>query len=121
MIKSKERDIAILKAHGISDFQVGKMFFIVGIAICMFGMLFGNFVGIMFALNVDKIRIFFEDLFHSTLLDGDIYLLSHLPSRIIVDDIIRINIFVFISALVCIYFSIKRNIKINITETLRNN
>ena len=121
MIKSKERDIAILKAHGISDFQVGKMFFIVGIVICMFGMLFGNFVGIVFALNVDKIRIFLEDLFHSTLLDGDIYLLSHLPSRIIVDDIIKINIFVFISALICIYLSIKRNIKINITETLRNN
>lgn len=121
MIKSKERDIAILKAHGISDFQVGKMFFIVGMTICVFGMLFGNLVGIVFTLNVDKIRIFLEDLFHSTLLDGDVYLLSHLPSRIIIDDVVKINIFVFISALMCVYFSIKRNIKINITETLRNN
>ena len=121
MVKSKERDIAILKAHGISNSEIGKMFFIVGFAICVAGMILGNFLGILFALNVDDIRLFLENILHTTLLDGDIYLLSNLPSKIIVSDIIKINLFTFILSLFCIYFSIKRNTKINVVEILRNN
>jgi lipoprotein-releasing system permease protein len=121
MVKSKERDIAILKAHGISNSEIGKMFFIVGIVICATGMIFGNFLGILFALNVDDIRLFLENILHTTLLDGDVYLLSNLPSKIIVSDIIKINVFTFVLSLICILFSIKRNTKINVVEILRNN
>lgn len=121
MIKSKERDIAILKAHGVSNFKIGEIFFIIGVVICISGMLIGNICGILFALNVDKIRLFLEGLLSIKLFDGNIYLLSHLPSRVILSDILNINIFVFFVSLFCIYFSIKRNLKIDITKTLRNN
>ena len=121
MIKAKERDIAILKAHGVSNKQIGRIFFIVGLVICMSGMIFGNIIGIAFALNVDDIRLFLEGLLHTKLLDGDVYLLSNLPSRVIKSDIIKINIFAFFMSLFCVYFSIKRNVKIDVVKTLRNN
>ena len=121
MIKSKERDIAILKAHGISNKQIRNIFLIVGFTICITGMFFGNILGITFAVNVDRIRIFLENLFHTKLLDGDVYLLSNLPSRVIISDIIKANCFAFAVSLLCIYLSIAKNTKIDITKTLRNN
>ena len=121
MIKAKERDIAILKAHGLSNKQIGRIFLIVGLTICIVGMTFGNVFGILFALNVDNIRLFLERCFNTKLLDGDVYLLSNLPSRVIRGDIIKINIFVFLMSLLCVYLSIKRNVKIDITKTLRSN
>ena len=121
MIKSKERDIAILKAHGISNKQIRNIFFIVGFTICITGMFFGNVLGISFAVNVDRIRIFLENLFHTKLLDGDVYLLSNLPSRVIISDIIKANCFAFAVSLLCIYLSIAKNTKIDITKTLRSN
>ncbi len=121
MIKSKERDIAILKAHGVSDKEIEAMFFIVGLTISLVGIIFGNIFGISFALNVDKIRLFLERIFNTSLLDDSIYLLSNLPSRIMITDILNINAFTFIFSLLCTYFSVKRNTKINVVEILRNN
>ena len=121
MIKSKERDIAILKAHGISNKQIRNIFLIVGFTICITGMFFGNILGITFAVNVDRIRIFLENLFHTKLLDGDVYLLSNLPSRVIISDIIKANCFAFAVSLLCIYLSIAKNTKIDVAKTLRNN
>ena len=121
MIKSKERDIAILKAHGISNKQIRNIFLIVGFTICTTGMFFGNVLGISFAVNVDRIRIFLENLFHTKLLDGDVYLLSNLPSRVIISDIIKANCFAFAVSLLCIYLSIAKNTKIDVAKTLRNN
>ena len=121
MIKSKERDIAILKAHGISNKQIRNIFLIVGFTICITGMFFGNVLGISFAVNVDRVRIFLENLFHTKLLDGDVYLLSNLPSRVIISDIIKANCFAFAVSLLCIYLSIAKNTKIDITKTLRSN
>ena len=121
MIKSKERDIAILKAHGVSNKQIRNIFFIVGFTICITGMFFGNILGITFAVNVDRIRIFLENLFHTKLLDGDVYLLSNLPSRVIISDIIKANCFAFAVSLLCIYLSIAKNTKIDVAKTLRNN
>ena len=121
MIKSKERDIAILKAHGISNKQIRNIFLIVGFTICITGMFFGNILGITFAVNVDRIRIFLENLFHTKLLDGDVYLLSNLPSKVIISDIIKANCFAFAVSLLCIYLSIAKNTKIDVAKTLRNN
>lgn len=120
MIKSKEREIAILKAQGVSNTQIKNMFLIVGLTICISGMILGNICGITFALNVDKIRLFIENLLHTKLLDGDVYLLSNLPSRVIISDIIKTNIFAFTMAIFCVWLSIKRNTKIDVAKTLRN-
>ena len=120
MIKTKEREIAILQAHGISNKQIGAIFFFVGIVICLSGMLFGNLFGITFALNIDSIRLFLESVFNTKLLDGEVYLLSNLPSRLMLNDVINTNIFALLMSIFCIYLSVKRNIKIDITKTLRD-
>ena len=120
-VKAKEREIAILKSHGISNKQINHIFIIVGMSIAIIGMIIGNILGISVSLNIESIRLFLENVFNTKLLDGSVYLLSNLPSKLMTDDVVRINIFAFSMALFCTILSTKLNTKIDITKTLRNN
>lgn len=121
MIKSKEREIAILKSHGISNTDINKIFLIIGLSIAICGMIIGNIAGISIALNIENIRMFLEKLLNVKLLDGSVYLLSKLPSKVIISDIIRINIFAFTMAVICTLISTYKNTKIDVVNILRNN
>ena len=121
MIKSKEREIAILKSHGISNNQINHIFLIIGITMAITGMVLGNLIGITLSTNIDNIRLFLEKLFGTQLLDGSVYFLSNLPSKLMLGDIIKINIFAFIMAILCSFLSIRKNTKIDVVSILRNN
>lgn len=121
MIKAKEREIAILKSHGVSNYQINIIFIIIGLTIAITGMIFGNILGIIVAMNIENIRLFLEKTFNTTLLDGSVYLLSNLPSKLMLNDIVKINIFSFVMAILCTLISAIKNTKINIVNILRNN
>ena len=121
MVRTKEREIAILKSHGISMHQIQRIFFIVGTTIATTGMVLGNIIGIAFTTNIDNIRLFLEKLLGTKLLDGSVYLLANLPSKLMVADIIKINIFAIIMALICTILSTRKSSQLDITNTLRNN
>ena len=120
-IKSKEREIAILKSHGISNTDINKIFLIIGLSIAICGMIIGNITGISVALNIENIRMFLEKLLNIKLLDGSVYLLSKLPSKVIIGDIVKINIFAFVMAVICTLISTYKNTKIDVISILRNN
>lgn len=121
MITSKEREIAILKSHGISNKQIRNIFLVVGMVVAVSGMVLGNVIGITLSLNIDNIRVAIEKLFGTKLLDGSVYFLANLPSRLMLVDIIKTNIFALIMAFACTLISSRKSTKIDITATLRNN
>ena len=121
MITSKEREIAILKSHGISNKQIRNIFLVVGMVVAVSGMVLGNVIGITVSLNIDNIRVAIEKLFGTKLLDGSVYFLANLPSRLMLADIIKTNIFALVMAFVCTLISSRKSTKIDITATLRNN
>ena len=121
MIRTKEKEIAILKAYGVSKQQIGCIFFFVGFIITIVGLCLGNILGISFAVNVDNIRIFLENTFHTTLFDGSVYLLSNLPSKLMIKDVIKINIFAFITSIICVFLSAKKSTQINTIKILKSN
>ena len=121
MIKSKEREIAILKSHGVSNIQINKIFILIGLTIAICGMIIGNIFGIIISLNIENIRLFLEKIFQTNLLDGSVYLLSNLPSKVMIKDIIYINIFSLFMATFCTLISTIKNTKINLVNVLRNN
>ena len=57
------------------------------------GMVLGNVIGITVSLNIDKIRVVIEKLFGTKLLEGSVCFLANLPSRLMLGDIIKTNIF----------------------------
>ena len=103
LVKNKTRDIAILKSIGVQNASITKIFFLVGFLIGITATLFGIFLGVVFSLYIEKIRLFLSSAFNITLFPEEIYFLSKMPSEI---NFYSIFIIAVCSVLVTIIVSI---------------
>ena len=100
LIKNKTKEIAILKTLGLSNNSIKKSFFLTGFTIGFFASVTGIFLGVFFALNIEKIRNILSNVFNFEIFPSDVYFLEQLPSEINVNSIVVIFIFsLIISAL----------------------
>ena len=100
LIKNKTKEIAILKTLGLSNSSIKKSFFLTGFTIGFFATITGIILGVIFALNIEKIRNFLSNFFNFEIFPSDVYFLEQLPSEINIYSIIIIFIFsLIISAL----------------------
>ena len=82
LIKNKTKEIAILKTLGLSNNSIKKSFFLTGFTIGFLATISGLFVGIIFALNIEKIRNLLSTLFNLEIFPSDVYFLEQVPSEI---------------------------------------
>ena len=82
LIKNKTKEIAILKTLGLNNSSIKKSFFLTGFLIGFFATISGIIVGILFSLNVEKLRLFLSSTFKLEIFPSDIYFLEKLPSEI---------------------------------------
>ena len=100
LIKNKTKEIAILKTLGLSNNSIKKSFFLTGFTIGFFATITGILLGVIFTLNIEKIRNILSNVFNFEIFPSDVYFLEQLPSEINVYSIIIIFIFsLIISAL----------------------
>ena len=100
LIKNKTKEIAILKTLGLSNKSIKKSFFLTGFTIGFAATITGIFIGIIFSLNIEKIRSFLSNTFNFELFPSDVYFLEKLPSEINTYSIFIVFIFsLIISAL----------------------
>jgi lipoprotein-releasing system permease protein len=100
LIKNKTKEIAILKTLGLSNNSIKKSFFLTGFTIGFLATIAGILLGIIFSLNLDKIRNVLSNLFNFEIFPTDVYYLEKLPTEISVYSITIIFIFsLLISAL----------------------
>ena len=90
LMKNKTKEIAILKTLGLSNQSIKKSFFLTGLTIGFFATVSGIILGVLFSLNVEKIRLFFSIIFNLEIFPSDIYFLEKLPSEINPNSIIII-------------------------------
>ena len=104
LVKSKTRDIAILKSIGVQNNSITKIFFLVGFIIGTTATLFGIFLGVIFSIYIENIRSFLSSIFNISLFPEEIYFLSKMPSEINVNSIFIIALCsIIITILVSIY------------------
>ena len=82
LIKNKTKEIAILKTLGLSNQSIKKTFFLTGLTISFCATISGIILGIIFSLNIEKIRLFLSSVFNFEIFPSDIYFLDKLPSEI---------------------------------------
>tara|TARA_B100000963_G_C22595037_1_gene657404 strand:+ start:185 stop:1417 length:1233 start_codon:yes stop_codon:yes gene_type:complete len=100
LIKNKTKEIAILKTLGLSNRSIKKSFFLTGFLIGFTATISGIIIGIIFSLNIEKIRAFISYTFNFELFPSDVYFLEKLPSEINSYSVLIVFIFsLFISAL----------------------
>ena len=115
-IKKKSKEIAILQTLVLSDRSIKKSFFLTGFSIGFFASLTGIFLGVLFAINIEKIRAFLSKFLNLEIFPSDVYFLEKLPSEISISSIMMIFLF---SLLISAIASIIPAIKISKMKTFR--
>ena len=64
LIKNKTKEIAILKTLGLSNQSIKKAFFLTGFTIGFFASLSGIAFGIIFSINIEKLRVLLSTVFN---------------------------------------------------------
>ncbi len=116
LIKNKTKEIAILKTLGLSNKSIKKTFFLTGLTISFFATLSGVILGIIFSINIEKLRIFLSTVFNLEIFPSDIYFLDKLPSEININSIL---IIFFISIIISAIASYLPAMKISKMKTFR--
>ena len=108
LVKNKTREVAILKSIGVLNKSITKIFFLVGVIIGTSATLFGIFLGILFSIYIEKVRVFLSTIFNISLFPEEIYFLSKMPSEINFYSIFIISICsILITIIVSIFPAIK--------------
>ena len=119
LVKNKTREIAILKSIGLLNKSIIKIFFLVGVLIGTSATFFGIFLGVMFSLYIENLRIFLSDIFNIKLFPEEIYFLSTMPSEINPNSIFLISVCsISITILVSIFPAIKAS-KLDLVKALK--
>ena len=119
IVMEKNKDIAILKSMGATSRGIMKIFIYQGLIVGVIGTFLGCVAGLSVALNLQKVSLFVEKIFHFKILPGDVYYLSELPSQVNYGDIIVIIIgTVIVCFLSTIYPSLRAS-RLDPAEALR--
>lgn len=119
LVNDKNKQIALLRTIGFTKKSIMRIFLLCGLLIGITGTLLGTIIGILFAKNIQNIKIWLEKMFNLELFSPTIYFLTELPSKIILSDIIFIvSLSLLLSFLSTLYPSYKAS-RTNPAEILR--
>jgi len=119
LIKNKTKEIAILKTLGLNNSSIKKSFFLTGFTIGFFATISGIILGVIFASNIEKIRIFFSAVFKLEIFPSDIYFLEKLPSEINLYSIFLIFILSILVSAVASYIPARHISKMKTFRALK--
>ena len=119
LIKNKTKEIAILKTLGLSNNSIKKTFFLTGLSIGFFATVSGIVLGVLFSINVEKIRIFLSLAFNFEIFPSNIYFLEELPSEINLYSILVIFLISIFISMVASYLPAMRISKMSTFRALR--
>jgi lipoprotein-releasing system permease protein len=119
VVMEKNKDIAILKSMGATSATIMKIFIYQGLIVGVIGTFFGCVAGLFIALNLQKISLFVERIFHFKILPGDVYYLSELPSKVNYADVITIVIGTILICFISTIYPSFRASRLDPAEALR--
>ena len=101
-IKSKEREISILKSLGMTNIEISIIFISLGSSIAVLGLLLGVCLGILITPNINSLIDIFELYLNRPLMDA--YFINYFPYDFQLDQILTIcGITLIISLVFCIF------------------
>ena len=98
LVKDKGRDVAVLRTMGATKGMIMRIFVMDGAYIGVVGTIIGTLLGVVFCLNIERIRRFLEMLSGRDLFSAEIYFLSKLPAEI---DWVEVSFVAVVSLVLC--------------------
>lgn len=90
LVGDKTKEIAILRTMGMHKNSVIRIFMISGFSIGFIGTILGLLLGLLFAANIEEIRLWLESISDTNLFAAEIYFLSKLPAEVRSGDVVNI-------------------------------
>jgi len=120
VVKSKRRDIAILRTFGASPRSILSVFVVQGSLIGTLGIALGVVLGVLIAVNLQSLVHGLEDIVGFKFLDARVYFMSDLPAHVRLSDVLKICIFAFVLACLSTLYPAWRAARLLPAESLRN-
>ncbi|MBF0265555.1 MAG: lipoprotein-releasing ABC transporter permease subunit [Gammaproteobacteria bacterium] len=120
VVNDKNSDIAILRTIGASTGQIMRIFIFQGTIIGVVGTILGVISGILTASNINVIVPFIERSLGIQFLSADVYLITELPSQLIVSDVVTITITAFLLTILATLFPAWRASRVKPAQALRH-
>jgi len=120
MVKDKTRDIAVLRTIGASAGAILRIFLMCGAFVGIAGTLLGTVLGVVFCLNIERIRHVIESLSGTNLFNPEVYFLSRLPAVLQWSEVGQVVGMAIAISLVATIYPSWRAAKTDPVEALRN-
>ena len=117
-VKSKEREVGILKTIGANNNQLVMIFFFQGLMVSMIGLIFGLLIGLLITFNLNNFITFIESVLQRNLLEA--YFINYFPYHVDYAQILLICSLSFIFSVMSSLLPALRVIKLNPIEILRH-
>ena len=121
VVSEKKSDIAILKTIGMNSKNVMYIFILQGTFLGIAGIILGLGIGLLISLNLDYVVAFIEYILGHNLLNSDIYMISTVPVKIEVQDLLYVSIISFVFALLSTIYPAINASKTKPAEVLKGN
>ena len=121
VVSEKKSDIAILKTIGMNSKNVMYIFILQGTFLGIAGIVLGLGIGLLISLNLDYVVSFIEYILGHSLLNSDIYMISTVPVKIEVKDLLYVSIISFVFALLSAIYPAINASKTKPAEVLKGN
>jgi lipoprotein-releasing system permease protein len=119
MVKDKGRDIAILRTMGATRGMILRIFMLSGASIGVVGTFLGFLIGTEFALHIEAIRQFVQDIVGVNLFSAEIYFFTRIPARVYVSDVVTVVAMAFALSFLATLYPSWRAARLDPVEALR--
>ncbi len=119
LVRSKARDIAILRTMGATRGSVLRVFLMTGASIGVAGTLAGLAIGVLIAKNIDALKNFFSWLVGRDLFPATLYFLSRLPAIIDWREVLSVVAMAIVLSLLASLYPAWKAAQLDPVEALR--
>lgn len=119
LVNDKARGIAIMRTMGAFRSSILKIFILTGASVGVSGTVAGALLGILFSVNIESIRRFFEKLTETNLFPGEVYFLSKLPADVDWAQVVGIIVMAIVISVLATVYPARRAANLDPVEALR--
>lgn len=92
LVQDKKSAIAIMRTIGATKGSIMRIFCFCGFITAFIGTFLGCVIGVVFSLNIERIRIFLEHIANVKFFDPMVYFFSTLPVILLPEDVVKTSV-----------------------------
>ena len=120
MVKDKTRDIAVLRTFGAGRGAILRIFLMCGASVGITGTVVGTALGVVFCLNIERIRLWLQSVTGTQLFNPEVYYLEHLPAKLEWDEVAKVIVMALALSILATVYPSWRAARTDPVEALRH-